>query len=150
MSHWSKWILVTAVLTSSATELHAFFDEPACFRDLELNFFEPVLVGQALSLHGVSEGRWEVIITQLRSRSLDIPRIIRERTEYQVDSPLQYPFNAPRAMQLLQQALLELFTAVLSASYTTTSTSVVDPKSIEEMFAYIWIHQSYKIDACFR
>lgn len=150
MNHWIKRFLLAAAFLFSFMQLHAFYDEPACFRDLEVNFFEPVIVGQALSLHGVSQGRWELIIKDLRSRSLDIPRIMRERTEFMVDSPLQYPFNPTRAMELLQQTLLELFAAVLSASYTTPSVNVVDPKDVEEMFAYIWIQQTEKINACFR
>lgn len=139
-----KIFLLCLLACCGSIKAHAFNDEPPCFKELQLSFFNSVLTMQALNLRGVFQSQWEPILTKLQSESLLVPEIIKRRTSNQVNSPLEFPFDAPRAMQLLQEVLLQLFTAVLSES------NVTNPRDIQDMFDYIWLHQSDRINACLR
>lgn len=139
------------VIFCGVTSLHAYNDEPACFRDLQVNFFRPDLVATALSLNKVSQSAWQPIQNQLIIQSAYVPRIIHDRAQSMgLQNPLEYPFNAPLATKLLWEVLYGVFTEVLQSSNVTSlnSGTVMTAENIQDMFEYIRLEQASNLDAC--
>jgi len=123
--------------------LHAYDDQPVCYRDLQLYFFKPELVGQALSAHNVYQSQWFLVNQQLEERSKDVPRRVKERAErYGIHNPLQNPFNAPVAAKILWEVLYEIFREVMNLHNITNASDT------REMFEYIQLGQKDYIESC--
>lgn len=127
------------------TQADAFNDQPGCFQDLALHFFQPGLVDQALSLHSryVYQSQWANINNMLQEAAPNIPNIIRNRTARQLKSPLDYPFQPKEAYLLLRSVLFEVWVQVLNQN------GVINNTDIKEMFNYILYKQQDRLHACF-
>lgn len=139
------------LLLTLPLSLIAFDDQPSCFVDLQSNFFRPDLVMEALSYHSVHEiyqSQWTIVAQKLRDRSRDVPRLMRERSDFlelnQLRNPLQYPFDPVGADKLLRPILLEILSNVLKES------NLYNVSAIQDIFAYIYNRQIDLIRACYR
>jgi hypothetical protein len=120
----------------------AVADVPACYRDLELNFFRPNLVNETLSMHAISQSNWALINEELRRHTRRVPEMVRARAKQMNPNPLGSPFDSEIALQLLQQVLLEVFSETLSLFHITNQSKV------EEMFQYIREQQIERLTSC--
>lgn len=85
-------------------------DPVPCLKDLELNFFSPDLVNQALSLYGIRQELWAPVSNRLIGKSREIPHLMKIKTAYMVPNPIEYPMNKAAAAKLLKEALHQVFT----------------------------------------
>lgn len=134
---------IMAISLFLAHGLSAFYDAPACFEQLETDFFQYSSVGQALSLHNVDQNQWAMIVRRLKERSQGLPKIIREEANKLPRDPLDHPFQAKEAQELLEKELFNIFNQVLYES------NVVNKSDIKGMFAYIRHQQADRLKACF-
>ena len=121
----------------------AYHDIPACYRDLEVNFFVPEIVGKALSLHGIYQSEWGLIIENLQRRSREVPQIIDARASRMSPDPLSRPIRVKEAKSLLLEVLYEIFEDALHERDFTVQ------DDIREMFNYIRRQQSIRLKTCF-
>ncbi|MBA3957488.1 MAG: hypothetical protein H0X51_03715 [Parachlamydiaceae bacterium] len=136
-------ILLVCLGLMGMSKGHAWLDDRGCFRDLQVHFFEPLWVTQALSLHQIFQSQWDPINSKLQDRVRDVPTILKQRANRRgYSSPLENPFQPIAAGELLRQILLEMFTQVLNES------NITNQSDIEEMFAYIEQQQRERIKAC--
>ncbi len=127
--------------------LQAYNDQPSCLQDLEVNFFNPKLVSEALSLYSVDMNIWPLVNQELKRRSSGIPSKMKQRSDKMSPSPLDYPFQPLVVGEMLRQILLEIFTSVMS-DFRLSSGIVTSDDSIREMFGYIRRQQKARIEAC--
>jgi hypothetical protein len=140
--HFSKWWTVLAgYLLGISTGTAA---EPACVRQIESTFFNPVYVSQALSSHDVSQSAWSEVNRRLREEA--VPQIalrVREQAAAMHPNPFDAPFQPDEASKVLQGVLYDLFAAVLREF------NISNPQEIREMFDYIRQQQGGVFAACF-
>lgn len=136
--------LFIGVYLFTQTFVYSFNDEPACFRELQRSFFSYQLVDQALSLHNITQSRWEPIRKSLDGKSTLIPLILRQKASQLVRDPLEYPFQVEIAENLLQEVLFEVFREVMFEN------GVVSESDIGEMFMYIGMHQNLRWLKCLK
>lgn len=132
----------------------AFFAEaydasPRCFRDLELNFFQPALVSQALSNHRVDQSVWTPINQILKESSRQVPSLLRERVKYLNVNPLSPVFIPEPALKILEEILFRIFSETL-ISYNSYQDLRINGEDIKNMFDYIKREQASKIENCFK
>lgn len=137
---WNPIIKISLALLATA-EI-AIAEIPACYRDLELNFFRPNIVNETLSMHSISQSNWNLINQELSRRVRRVPEIVRVRAQHMDPNPLGTPFDSEAALQLLQQVLLEVFSETLSVFHITNQSKV------EEMFQYIREQQIERFTSC--
>lgn len=137
---WPVNFLIFALALTAVPILSA--DVPPCYRDLEVNFFDPNIVNEAFSLHAISQSNWNLINTELQRNMKQVPELIRERAKQIDPNPFESPFQPEAASELLQQALLEVFSKTLSIFHITNQ------YNIEEMFNYIRKRQRARLTAC--
>jgi len=125
-----------------ATAEIAVAEVPACYRDLELNFFRANLVNETLSMHSISQSNWNLINQELQRNVRRVPEIVRARAKQMIPNPLDTPFDREIALQLLQEVLLEVFSETLSLFQITNQNKV------EEMFQYIREQQIERLTHC--
>lgn len=136
-----KTLLIS--LFSLSTLLVFSTDVPPCYRNLEVNFFRTDLVNEALSLHGVSQSKWNLINTQLQGNVKGVPQLVKEKAKKMEPNPFDPPFQSQEAAELLRQVLLEVFSETLANFHITNQANV------KEMFQYIRERQSQLLISCF-
>lgn len=125
-----------------ATHVHAYDDSPSCFKDLQTNFFSYDAVAQALSMHYTQQGQWQLYYTAIKDRAKYVPDILKARAAKMDPNPLEHPFQAKAAEELLEQVLYDVFyDAMIYNGYTNQS-------SIRDMFHYIRQQNAYRIQQC--
>lgn len=134
--------LILGVFLCCTNGYATFNDAPACFKQLQTDFFRPNFVVRALSLHIVPQSQWDIITRALQERSKRIPEILRQRSGHMRHSPINYPFQPNEALTMLLQLLFETFQQVMRENYVT------NPSDIEGMFKYILSRQADHIRAC--
>lgn len=140
MGVWKRVLQISLGLLVTAEIVVA--EVPACYRDLELNFFKPNIVNETLSMHAISQSNWNLINQELRRNVRLVPEIVRARAKRMDPNPLGTPFEPEAALQLLQQVLLEVFSETLFLFHITNQSK------IEEMFQYIREQQIERFTAC--
>ncbi len=128
--------------------LQAYDASPKCYRDLELNFFQPALVSQALSLHRVDQSSWTPILRSLKESSRKVPEIIRIKAKSIRPNPFEPIFIPEIAKQLMEETLFEVFAASVS-SYNSYQDLRINSEDIAQMFKYISEKQADKVNRCF-
>lgn len=121
---------------------------PKCYRDLELNFFQPALVSQALSLHHVDQSSWTPILRNLKENSRKVPAIIRSKAKNYRPSPFEPVFIPEVVKLLMDETLFEVF-SVSVTSYNSYQDLRINGEDILRMFQYISEKQEDKINRCF-
>lgn len=142
-----KIAILFLLLLISCLKLQAYNDQPRCLQDLEVNFFNPQIVSEALSLYSVDMNIWPLVNQELKRRSLGVPSIMKQRSDRMSPSPLEYPFQPLIVGEMLRQILLDIFTSVIS-DFRLSSGIVTSDDSIREMFGYIRRQQKGRIEAC--
>lgn len=118
-------------------------DIPACYHDIERNFFRPEWVGQALSFHNVSQSAWREINRKLQHNVTQVPRIVRELASKVQPNPFYYPYDLEMVEVILKQALLEVLTKTL------IEFNIRNPNMVSEIFNYIMEQQKAQWEGCF-
>lgn len=141
-----KKILICLILGSLLWTAPGFsYDaRPACFKSLEVNFFDITYLYQALNLYNIPQGSWNLILTALHQQSLSVPAIMMKEGKKLAKNPLENPFNPEEAEKLLLRVLYGVFYDALH------NNAVIDDPSIEKMFAYIVRHKQPLLNACFQ
>lgn len=140
--------LIFLCLLSLSFYLQAYDASPKCYRDLELNFFQPALVSQALSLHRVDQSTWTPILRTLKENSRKVPAIIRAKAKNIRPNPFEPDFIPEIAKQIMDETLFEVFSASV-ASYNSYQDLGINGEDIVKMFQYISEKQADKINRCF-
>jgi len=125
--------------------LSAFEDIPPCYRDMQTTFFKPELVSQAISTrvgYYQQQNTWILITQELTRRSQNIPQIVKFKADQFRPSPLEFPFNAQLASQILFDTQYELFSSVLK------SYGINDDTDITAMFNFIRGSQEPMLRQC--
>ncbi len=138
--------LIFVFLTNSS--LKAFDASPRCFKDLEINFFQPSIVSQALSLHHVDQSIWTPITQFLHEASKKVPDIIKKKAERMSPNPLTPKFIPEVAYQLLNETLFQIFSDVL-ITYNSYQDLKINGDDMRSMFEYIKDKQAHRLDPCF-
>jgi len=88
---------------------------PSCYNSIVQNFFNPVLVNQALSMHDdIYQSSWSEISRNLKSQTTDIPRLVKERASKIHPNPFDIPFNPEVAGEVLKQVLVGILAQTLT------------------------------------
>lgn len=130
------------------SSLLGFDASPRCFKDLEINFFQPSLVSQALSLHHVDQSIWTPINQYLQEASKKVPAIIKAKAEKMNPNPLTPKFIPEVAFQLLNETLFQIFSDVM-IQYNSYQQLNINGDDIRSMFEYIKEKQSRRLEPCF-
>lgn len=139
--------IAMAFILVTFANLQAYNAQPSCLQDLEVNFFNPKLVNEALSLYSIDMNTWPLINQELKRRAQGIPSIMKKRTDSMSPSPLEYPFQPLITGEILRQVLLETFTGVFT-DFRLSSGVIASDDNIREMFGYIRRQQKDRIEAC--
>jgi hypothetical protein len=118
---------------------------PACFQNLETQFFKYEITSQAFSMNRIDQSLWTSLVNQLQQRSQEVPNLIQEQAQQMRPNPLQQPIQVKVASQLLHDTLFAVFRQVMLDNYITLYTNEV---AINEMFRYIWLQQLQTISQC--
>ncbi len=118
-------------------------DSVACFKDLQINFFQENLVSQALSLYNIPQGLWGPISLTLKTTSYQIPERMKKLTANMVPNPIEYPMQRGPTAQLLKRVLKDVF-------YETMKKYQVNERPTADfIFDYIFTKQLPKFVFCF-
>ncbi len=142
-----KTYLVKAILFVSVCMCfdmaHAWRDVPSCYKDLEINFFDPEITTQAFALHNIDQSSWNLLLQSLKNKAANVPSIIDQRAKRMQRNPLDHPFQPKEAEQLLMDVLYEnLVEALHERNFITQFDN-------REMFNYIRRRQADRLKACF-
>jgi hypothetical protein len=119
-----------------------------CYKDLELNFFQPALVSQALSMHHVDQSSWNPILQTLKESSKKVPGMIKAKAKRYTPSPFEPLFIPEIAKQILEETLYEVFFNTI-VSYNRYQQIRLNGDDIRIMFMYILSKQEKKMESCF-
>lgn len=118
-----------------------FAQDKACYKDLETDFFQEKLVGEAFGLHNVYQSQWNPMFSALKDNARNVPRIIRSKAQSMQPNPFR-PFNSKEAAKLLIDTLYEVFvTTMWQLNFTNKA-------DIDGMFRYIQENQQQRINQC--
>lgn len=124
--------------------LVAYDDRPACYKELERDFFQYKIVAEALALWNVnqSQAQWEMIVRLVQAKQKDAEYVINEKARHLNPNPLQNPFRSDDARDLLHETMYQIFERGLVES------GFFNVVTIRKMFEYIWTHDP-RIKRCF-
>lgn len=135
------YILGSALLFSPASQLAAYAT-PSCLKYVASTFYDDNSFQQAMNLHNVAQSSWDLIRTELKSRTEKVFDEMYLEGKQQESNPFDYPFQPEEAEKLFLKALFKQFNETLR-KYNATST--VD---IRGMFEYIKAYQKARLHAC--
>jgi hypothetical protein len=140
------WIIFAAFVlyTLPSVALPTVVPDPIrCVRDLELHFFDPALVNQALDIYNIQQELWYPINQMLLQKSLEVPQRIKRRTAYMVPNPIEYPMQMGAAAAILKEVLFEVFLETMRF-YQANERPAAD-----YIFEYMFSRQFPKFVRCF-
>lgn len=127
--------------------VYGFNDEPACYKELMTDFFNPAIVSQTLSLYFTSQSSWQMIVYELQKQSREnAATIITYKAQRMRPNPLEYPFNQKVAAKLLFETLFDIFTQAFKGYNIFQQFNDIDYKN---MFNEIKRKQRDKLIRCF-
>lgn len=118
-------------------------DRIPCVEELEVHFFSPPLVNQALNFYQVRQELWPLINNELEERSKAVPRLMIEASANMVPNPIEYPMQKRKTAELLKKVLFKLFEDVLTKNYANKA-GVTTPA-----FNYVFEQQKDRFVHCF-
>jgi hypothetical protein len=122
--------------------LFSYDARPACYKELERNFFTYQNTTSAMASYLVPQGQWGPTFQFLQKRQAEAEGIIKKKAELRSPNPLENPFQPDVARELLQETMAEIFTRAL------LETGFFDYVSIRGIFQTIWINETPRINAC--
>lgn len=135
-----KALIICALWIHAA--IHAWEDTPACFRDLERHFFEEKVAFESFELFQVYQSTWVPLWTELKKNAESAPAIITERAKQLKPNPLEYPFHADKAKEILIAVQREIFVK------SVNSFRIWDERSINGMFAFVLERNEKRLKQC--
>lgn len=118
-------------------------DQNACFRDLQVNFFQERTVYQALSLYRIPQGLWEPISSTLKMKSYQVPERMQRITARMVPNPIEFPMQRAITAEILKKVLKDILYE------TMTKYQVNERPTADFVFDYIFMRQMRKFIYCF-
>lgn len=122
--------------------LYSYEDVPPCFRKLETQFFTERNVMDALESFYIYQSQWVPIWTDLSRRSRDAVPMIRDKARREKKNPLDHPFNAKRAKEILLEVQRDIFVKTLNGW------KIWDERTIGGMFTNIQADNKKWLDEC--
>lgn len=116
---------------------------PACFSQLERDFFRPDIVSEALSIQSIGQSNWAIINSELRERAKKVPEMVKERARKLIPNPLAYPYDPAGAQALLEEVLQQVLAETLSLF------QIYNRAQIGEIYGYIKQKQIDRFNRCF-
>lgn len=116
---------------------------PACYTQLQNEAFPYQRVVQAFDQANVYQSSWSNLYSQIQSGKSQIPSIIRSMANQLSPNPLNDPFQAEIAVELLRRAEYQVFFNVMSKSMYNSNES-----DIRQMFDFIFQTHANKIYQC--
>lgn len=141
-------LLMGVMDLTMVSSLSAYDASPRCYRELQLHFFRPELVQQALSMHHVPQSAWIPITQVLTSQSTQVPRYIREKARRMQPNPFDPVFLPEVALGLIEETLFQIFSTTM-APYMNYQAVVINQGDIADMFRYIRNKQEKAFLRCF-
>lgn len=122
--------------------MYAWEDTPACYRELEHNFFTEKTAFEAFELFEVYQSTWVPLWTALKKNAESAPEKITQRAKQFKPNPLEYPFHADKAKEILVSVHWEIFMV------TVNSFRIWDGRTINGMFTYIKDENEKRLKLC--
>lgn len=141
-------LAMSAAFLSIPLLVDAYDASPRCYHDLQVHFFRPELVQQALSMHHVPQSVWAPITQVLNGESARIPGYLRDKARKMKDNPLDPVFQPEVALALLEDTLLEVFSFALMP-YMNYQAVIINQGDVQDMFQYIRKKQEKTFIKCF-
>lgn len=132
--------LVVALFFSSP--LAAYEDIPRCFQKLETEFFNERYVKEAMDIYNIYQSSWQPIYYDLERRAKEAPRRIKDIAKQDKKNPLEHPFNAKRAKEILLQVQRSIFVETLNYW------RIWDERTIDGMFSSIQEKNKRILEEC--
>jgi hypothetical protein len=138
-------LLALLIAIFSMFSLEARVDRrPACFKELERNFFDRVITTNAFSLYEIKQGGWTAMVNELqRISQTEVPKMTWKEGQRMRKNPLDTVYRQSEAGVILGKVLFDVFNSVCK-QYNVTSNAI-----IRDMFRYIEQQQASKIRRCF-
>lgn len=131
-----KILFALSAILFFTPDLSAYDARPPCYKDLERNFFSYKNTSEALALWKVQQPQWDPLIKVLQDRQREAETVIHKKAQLLRPNPLEAPFQADVARDLLKQTMYQIFLrCVLENGFFDTA-------SIDKMFEFIWTHES--------
>lgn len=122
--------------------LHAWEDTPACYRDLEHQFFNEKIAFEAFELFEVYQSTWVPMWAELKKNAELAPSMITQRAKQFKPNPLDHPFHADKAKEILISVQREIFVK------SVNSFRIWDERTINGMFSYIMDENEKRLKQC--
>jgi hypothetical protein len=129
-------------LTTSSLSAAVVPERRPCLQTLEISFFQPAIVQQALSNYSIPQSIWDPLVQDLIRRSSTVPDRLKSKTAYMVPNPIEYPLQPEATALLLQQIWYEIFLESLFFY------NVAQQPTARLMFEYIFERQFPALVAC--
>jgi hypothetical protein len=118
-------------------------EQVPCVLNLEMHFFEPISVSQALNSYQIPQSLWMPIIQSLEFKSTSVPERMKQATFDQVPNPIEYPIQKAATAKILKNVLFELFLE------TMKEYQVDERPTADLIFAFIFSKQLMRWNSCF-
>ncbi len=139
MSAVIRWVGVVLLIAP----FFCFAEPPSCYAQLEREFFNPVYVNQALSMHNISQSAWPEVNRILKENSAVIPARTRALASKQRPNPFNPPFDGEAAAKILTRVQLEVL------SKTLVRFQIQNPYVVQQIYGYIKEQQQERWNTCF-
>lgn len=121
---------------------------PACFNQIEQNFFSYQVVAQAFSNSNIAQAHWSVLYTQLQQNARYVPMMVEQTAARMSPNPLN-PYQPLLAGELLKRVLYKVFFDTMYANRAIITNRYINESDINQMFIFIRSQQSYLLSGCF-
>lgn len=135
-----KSLYMTLVSFCLAGALHG--EVPACFKQIEKDFYRTDLVTEALSIQNVNQTNWAIINYELQKKASTVSQRIRDRSKQLIPNPLE-PYESEGAKALLEEVLQQVLAETLSLF------RIDNRAKIGEIYGYIKEKQIDRFNRCF-
>ena len=136
-------VLFHSFILFMAFSLHSFAEIPACFKQIERDFFRADIVSEALSIQNVGQSNWAIINYELQKRAAKVPERVQERANNLIPNPLNDPYDPVGAQALLEEVLQQVLAETLSLFH------IDNRAKIGEIYGFIKAKQIDLFNRCF-
>ncbi|CCB86882.1 MULTISPECIES: hypothetical protein [Parachlamydia] len=137
--------LALFILLIPSQVVMAYDDTPACFKEIEVNFFSYDVLSEALNMNGVAQSQWMLVYQSLRDRRERIVAQVKNIANQMRPNPLLNPFDPDRAVRILMQVLFAEYSDVMLALNVANP---ISPVVIRSSFEYIKGRHATRLKAC--
>ncbi len=143
MYRLKQWITLIMFFSSSIPLWSVNPDPVACVMQLEVNFFQPAIVNEALNSFQIPQSLWVPITQSLSTKSITVPNRMKKVTASMVPNPIEYPLQKEPTALILKEVLFDVFME------TMRDYQVNERPTADFIFDYIFSRQKLAWDRCF-